>query len=231
MEFVVQILFVLALLSSLLQISQWKILPQLILSVSLAIVSYMLTPWLVEQSKAQLLQWLGDSVIAQNLAAVQMFEAILFVGIDMANLKQVFGHTSKRWEICAGFYPGVIVPAAILYFQMICFYAFSHLLNFELLGASYSVGIVVVFMLMSQIIRKLVPERHLRMEIRNIIIFAQILACIIITIFCQKLPYQPQSTQFEMMPLLFIAGITLTLFVCGWLWSKYKIKLKLKWTY
>ncbi|CAN0531910.1 unnamed protein product [Scytosiphon promiscuus] len=69
------------------------------------------------------------------------------------------------------------------------------------------------------------------MELRYILSFGQVLGGIVITIFCQKLPYNQQENDLEWQPLLFVIGISVITIIFGWLWSKRKKQTKLLWKF
>lgn len=231
MELVIQLLMILALLSSFFQISQWEFLPHLALMLLLVTVSYWFYPWVIEQSKDQLRQWLANPIKMQHLATVQIIEAFLFIGIDLSILKKFFGQKARKGFKYASYYSGVIVIVAVLYFEMICFYELSHLIDFDLLGISFSVIIGVLALLIPQIIKWIIPEDYLRMELRYILSFGQILVCIVITIFCQKLPYHQNQKEIDFMSLVYLAALFITMFLVGLIWSIIKRKIKIKWKY
>ena len=230
MEFVIQLLIVLAALSSLFQVSQWGWAARLALALSIATLTYLIHPWVIEQSKGQLDIWMNDLVKMQNLAVIQVIEAVLFIMLDLAILKQYFGKPVKRSLRYAGFFPGFMLLAVVLYAQMMCFYSFSQL-DFDVIAIYFSIGIGVIYFFIPLATRWIIPENYLRMELRYILGFGQILGGIIITIFCQGLPYRPQHIPFEWTPLLIVLGVSFTSILTGWFWSILRKKVKLKWKF
>ncbi|MEN7550018.1 hypothetical protein AAG747_18990 [Rapidithrix thailandica] len=231
MELVVQLLLVFALLSTFFQISQWNFIPRLVLVIVLVTVSYWFYPWVIEQSNDQLKQWLANPIKMQHLATVQIIEAVVFTGIDLSNLKQFFGQSAKKGFRYASYFPGIMVLVAVLYFQMRCFYVLSHLIDFNLLGIGFSLGIGMLFLLIPQLIKRLIPEGYLRMELRYMLGFGQILACVVITVFCQKLPYHQQQNHLDINSLAYLSGLLIIMFLLGWVVSIIKRKMKFKWKY
>ncbi len=219
MELAVQLLLVLALLSSVFQMSHWGLSVRVIIAVALSVFAYLLYPWVIEQSKDQLNAWISDSQIMQNLAVVQVIEAILFIITDLELTKQYFGRPVKKYYRWARFFPGLMLLAGVLYVQMICFYTFSSL-EFDTLGIVFSIGVGATFLMLPLGILWLVPEDYLRMELRYILSCGQVLGGIVITVFCQGLPYSQKNMQFEFGPLLIVIGLFLTGALIGWLWYK-----------
>lgn len=224
MEIVIQLLLVLALLSALFQMSHWQLPARLIAACALAVFAYFLYPWVIEQSRDQLAVWMSNSQLMQNLAVVQVIEAILFIVLDLELIRQYFGQTAKKYYRWLRFFPGIIVLAAVLHLQMNCFYTFSSL-EFETLGILSSVGLGITFFLLPAVILWLIPEGHLRMELRYILGFGQVLGGVVITVFCQGLPYAQQNVQFESGPLLTVSGLFLVSALIGWLWYKRPTKI------
>ena len=230
MELVVRLLLVLTSLSSFFQMSHWRLLPRLIAGLLLSFISYLLYPWMIEQSRDQLNLWLGDVVMMQNLAVIQVVEALIFISIDLAMLKGYFGKPVSKYKRYASFFPGIMLFAVLLYAQMMTFYSFTKM-EFDALGLYFSVGVGVIIFLFPLGIKWIIPENHLRMELRYILCFGQILGAVMITVFCQVLPYRPTDTEIEFNPLLVVFGLAILMFLIGWGWSIFKNRIKFKWKY
>ncbi|MDN5202753.1 hypothetical protein QQ008_15295 [Fulvivirgaceae bacterium BMA10] len=230
MELAVQLLLVLAALSSLFQMSHWSFVPRLVLALILSLLAFQMYPWVIEQSKDQLNLWLGDPIKMQNLAVIQMIEVLLFIGIDLSMLKQCFGQPVKKQVKYASFFPGIMLFAVMLYTQMMFFYAFSQV-DFGLLGLYFSIGIGLILLLLPQVVKWIIPESYLRLELRYIFGFGQIMVGVIITVFTQRLPYRQQQTGFEISSLLAVIGLAFFMILIGWCWSILKKRIKLKWKF
>lgn len=230
MELVVQLLMVLVALSLFFQMSQWSWLPRLITGLLLFTVAYGSYSWIINQSREQLNLWFDDTNMMQNLAVVQMIEAILFITIDLTLLKKHFGKPIRKYVAYASYFPGIMLIAAMLYAQMTFFYSFSQI-DFDQLGLYFALGIGALVFLVPLVLQWIIPEHYLRMELRYIICFGQMLSTIIITVFCQVLPYGQQSDQFEINPLLVIIGLFVLMFLVGWSWSLIKNKITFKWKF
>jgi MFS family permease len=229
MELVVQMLLVLAALVLLFQGSQWGHWPKLVFSLGLGVCAFWLYPWVIEQSREQLNFWLSDPIIMQNLAVIQVVEALLLINIDLSSLKSIFGHPIKKYLKYAAYFPGIMWLAVILYVQMMVFYAVTDF-DFDSLGLYISMGLGLGFYILSIVIKWLIPETHLRMELRYIFSFGQILGAVIVTVFCQVLPYQQQNS-FELRPLIVVVLLGAIMFLIGWVWSIFAKRLNIKWKY
>lgn len=226
MDLVIQLLFALALLSLLFQVSQWETLGIIILAITIGLIAYFLHPWTVEQSKEQLETWLEDPIKMQNLAVIQVIEALIFIGIDLALLKKYFGLSVNKYIKYGSYFPGLFWMAAVLYLQMISFYSFSTI-DFDSLAIYFSMALVTCFVFIPLGIKKIIPENYLRMELRYTLSFGQVLGGVVITIFCQRLPYRSQLNNFELTPLLIVLATTFSMVLFGWLWSQISKQIKL----
>ena len=227
MELVVQVMLVLALIGSFFQMSQWKLFPKIVLAGSLGLLCYLIYPWVLDQSRQELNQWLADSNLMQQLATIQMVEALAFILLDVAFLQSLFGHKIQNGIRYATYFPGLMLIVAILFLQMNSFYYLSHLVSFDLLGILFSGFIIFVFLSFPRLIQWLLPEAYLRLEMRYILCFGQILCSVVITFFCQKLPYSPTTTYLESKPLICLFLLVVGMFLIGWLGAIIKRKIKI----
>jgi len=231
MELVVQLMLVLALVSSFFQLSQWGLIPKLMLAICLGTISFLTYPWVMEQSRLEMSQWLADPDLMQQLATLQMVEALAFILVDLALIQSLFGQKVQKWIYYVGFYPGLMLLAAVLFLQMNSFYQLSHLLSFEMLGTFFAGLIALGFLLAPWLIQTILPEAYLRMELRYVLSFGQVLCSVIITVFCQKIPYTSTLSGIEAAPLLYLFTLVAGMFLLGWAGSSIKRKIKLKWKY
>ncbi len=230
MESIVQVLLVLAALSALFQMSQWSLVVRIVAASLLGLVAYGTYPWIIEQSTGQLNIWLNDTVKMQNLAVVQVTEALIFILIDLALIKKYFGQKVRKSLQMASYFPGVLLLAVVLYLQMLCFYAFSTI-DFDSLGTYFAMGLAVLVFAGPLCVRWIIPENYLRMELRYILNFGQILGGIVITVFCQGLAYPQQQSPFEWSPLVIILAIAITTILAGWIGSRLIKRSKFQWKY
>lgn len=220
----VRLLFVLALLATFLRMSRWRVWPLGVMILAVGLGSYYGYPWVIAQSKAQVMQWLTDPVIMQNLAVIQLIETGLLFAIDLQALRQHFGVPVKKAWRYAVWFPGVMVWGATLYVLMICVYAVSHLVDLSLLGLYGSVGMALLFFSMAILVKWVVPEPHLNFELRFIIGIGQVLIGIVITVFCQRLPVLQPHGVLSWRPLLYLIALVVGMAAMGW--GVFKIKTK-----
>ncbi|GAA0879182.1 hypothetical protein GCM10009119_21500 [Algoriphagus jejuensis] len=212
MELVVQLMLILALFGSFFQMSQWGLIPTLVMALSLGVLCYLVYPWILEQSKQELSQWLNDPQLMKKLATIQMVEVLFFVLVDLAFTRSLFGQKIQKEIRYAGYYPGLIPIAALLFVQMNSFYHLSHLLSFEVIGMLFSGCLMLVFLVFPRILRGLLPEAYLRLEMRYVLSFGQLLCCVALTVFCQKLPYTLSPSSFEVKPFLTLCVLAVGMF-------------------
>ncbi len=225
MELVVQLLLTFVALSLLLQISHWDRWVRVLAAVIASIIAHALYPWVIEQSMDKIDAWLSSPSTMQNLAVVQVAEVLFFISIDFAMIQAYFGKKIKLYKKYAQFLPGIMWLAALLYLQMRTFYYFSQI-DFDTLGLYFAAGVGIFIVLLPAALKWIIPEEHLRLELRYLIGFGQMLGAIIITIFCQVLPYQTQEMVLEMEPLIRVIGLAAIFFLLGWGWYVYRRSLR-----
>ncbi len=224
MQLVVQLLLTFVALSLLFQISHWGLWARLSATVMVSIVAYALYPWVIEQSMDQIDLWLDNPTVMQNLAVIQVAEVLFFISIDFSMIEAYFGKKISAYIIYGLYLPGIMWFVALLYLQIRTFYYFSEI-DFQTLGLYFSVGIGVFILLLPVALKWIIPEEHLRMELRYLIGFGQFLGAIIITIFCQVLPYRSQQMGLEVGPLLGVVSLAVIFFLLGWGWQIYRKSL------
>ncbi|MBI0397698.1 hypothetical protein [Cyclobacterium marinum] len=230
MELVLQFLFGIGIFNAVLHWSQHGLAGRLISAVTMALIAYLFYPWTLEQSREQFKVWMAEHELMQQLAVILVIEALIFISLDLALIKRFFNLPVARYLKTMALYPGLFWLVALLYFQMNWFYSFSGI-EFETLAILYSLIILLVFSLLPLGLRALLPEPYLRMEIRYILSFGQIIGAIVITVLCQGIPYHPSYNSFELNSLLIFLGTVITLFLLGFLWSRIAKHIKLKWKF
>lgn len=230
MELVVQLLLFLALLSSFLQFSHWNWKARVAFAITISLIAYFAYPWIIQQSIDDLNQWLNNPIHLLNLAVIQVVEAMFFIILDLILVRTLFGESIKKVFRWLSYFPGFVVIAAILYAEMLLFYSINQV-DYQVLGLYYALFLALALFLLPLCLRWVIPESYLRMELRYVISFGQILTAMVITIIYQKIPYSQTQSFFELPPLVAVIALILVGFLAGWIWFNIKKKFTFKWKY
>ncbi len=230
MERIALVVLVLVALNSMFQLSQWNKNIGWVLAVVLAVIAYSTYPWIIEQNKSQLTLWFDDPEKMQHAAVLLLIETFVFVLADLSLLKKFLGQPINKAMAYVRYFPGVAIIVAVLYAQMQCFYTFSTV-DFDALGRYFAIGVACTFVVCPMVIRWLIPERILRLEMRYLLNFGLLLGSIIISVLCKGLTYPKMTTSFEWFPFFIATAIILGTVLLGWVGSVIIKQIKFKWKY
>lgn len=122
----------------------------------------------IEQSKSQISVWLSDTTLMLNLAviltlevAVQMAFCILSANIQTSGTVKpliIWGYRALRW------FPGVLI-FPILYGILVSVIFVMPGTSFSLIAWSLAAVIFITFLLGTYIMKRILPEKELRLEL------------------------------------------------------------------
>lgn len=168
METVVTVLMIVVSFNFMLKQTYRKLRSVIIIAVVAALFTALMWPYAIEQSKTQIADWLADtrlmldvSVILTIEVAIQMSFCMLAVHVMTAGrLKRrtLWTYRVLRW------FPGVLIFPVLFHVLVTLIFAMPGV-SFSLIAWSLAAAVLILIPVGSWLIRRLVPEKELRLEI------------------------------------------------------------------
>lgn len=223
MEAVIQLLIFLLIVDFLLKISFWKTGQMMIISFICGIFVFAVYPYAIEQSKTQITDFLNDTEMLLDASVLISIESGLGIAFCFSMMKSLFGETWKYQSILT-FFPGLLIFPVLFYELTNLIFMFPGI-DFALTACLFGAALVVGIPAVSFGLKKLLPEKDLRLELLFLCYFMTVIVGLISTA-NGKTVYSPVGEDFNVKSLIFSLSILLIGVFIGFLW--YKIKLKFK---
>lgn len=226
MELLIQVLILFIVINSLFKLSFWKIGQAALFGLSCALFIIFTCRYAVLQSKTQLSDFLNTPKILQDAAVLITIESAVCFLFCFAALRELFGKKHKPWIKPLYWYPSLLVFPAL-------FYVLTQLIflmpgtNFSVISYLLAGAMLVLFPALSYGIRKLYPEKEMRLEVHFLISLFVCLLGLISTV-NGNVTYAATENATNWKALLFSLSLFGLLFVAGWGWNKIKWIIKQK---
>lgn len=170
MELIIHILMLFIVINCSFKLSFWKLWQTVIYSLIAGLFVAGTWQYAILQSKTQIADYLQNTEALQNMAIIITLESALCFGYCVAFLRGLYGKKNLWWAELLRWYP------SLLLFPVLFYYLTEAI--FRLPGVDFSVtawslaGIVVIAIpLLSRLMKYLVPEDDLRLEVHFLVSF------------------------------------------------------------
>ncbi|PIE87630.1 MAG: hypothetical protein CSA01_00010 [Bacteroidetes bacterium] len=191
------------------------------LLVLIAIGIYFSYPYAIEQSYETIRQTMNNPQVIADFSALVIFEAILGCLLSILQIRYYAGKKLKKHWIYSLYFPGVVIFIAVFYLEAFLFISIRGI-DFQIMAELLAIGIPVLLLVLTGIMRRLVTDKWLRTELKFFLHLMQIVMAMILSIIILKLPvsYVDQETHFK--PLMLLLLIMLISAVLGYFYQIYK---------
>lgn len=227
MEYILQILILFILIGSLLKLGFWKFWQVCLFGLFCAVFILGTCRWAVLQSKTQLADFLNNTKIMQDTAVLITIEATLCFAFCFAELRALFGaQKSKWWKTLLRWYPGLLLLPVLFYLQTQLIFVLPGT-DFSLISCMLAALVFVALPLLSYGVKRLCPEKELRLEVYFLV---NLFICIIglIATVNGNVTCVPVKEPVNMPAIILSTGLFLILFFSGIIWNKLKWSFKHK---
>ena len=221
MEYILQILILFILIGSLLKLSFWKLWQAALFGLLCAAFIIGTCRWAILQSKTQLADFLNNTKIMQDAAVLITIESALCFAFCFSELRTIFGvKKEKRWRPLLYWYPGLLAFPVLFYLQTQLIFALPGS-NFTLLSYMLACVVFIVLPLLSFLLKRLCPEKELRLEIYFLV---NLFVCLIglITTVNGNTSYAAAQEPFNIKAIILSFSLFAVFFVIGILLNKIK---------
>lgn len=222
MEIIIQILILFIILNTGLKLSYWRWWQTMIFGAISALFVIWTQQFAIEQSKTQLLDYLSNTKVLQDMAVLITAESAICFAFCFAALMNMFGKKEKPWVRFLYWYPSLLLFPVLFYLETQSIFGnpganFSKT-TYLVAGATF-VGIpALAFGL-----KKLVPEKELRLEVHFLVsLFVAILG--LLTTVNGNVTYNAVKEPLNVKAIGYSVGLFLVLFLIGYIWARIKKK-------
>lgn len=168
METVVLVLMLLTAFNFLLKQTFWKVIAVGIIAAICAVFAGLMWPFAIEQSKAQIANWLGNQPLMLDTSVILSIEVCLqmayaMLAVHVANDYPVKPRTIVMYRFLRWF-PGLLIFPVIFSGLVYLIFAFPGT-SFQTIAWSYAVFILIAIPSGRYLLIYLLPEKELRLEL------------------------------------------------------------------
>lgn len=164
MELVVQILMLFVLVGVAVRLTFERPWASLLYGLVAAIFVYWSYPYAIEQTKTGLAAYIANRSLREYASIFISLEVALLVGYSFSRLERP---KTRRGRVLAGLlhlYPGFLVFPVLFYLQSTLIFALPGV-SFSVVSFLLSLGSLVLIVGLARLVRWLVPEEELRLEV------------------------------------------------------------------
>lgn len=226
MELIVQILMLFILINCILKLSFWKPWHAAIFGLICACFIVWSCQFAILQSKAQLADYLNNIKILQDSAVLITIESAICFAFCFAALQNKFGKKRKLWILPLYWYPSLLVFPVLFYLLTQIIFAMPGT-NFTTIAYLLAGGVFIGFTVLSYLMKYLLPEKELRLEVFFLV---SLFVCIIglITTVNGNVTYAATEEPINTRAILLSFTLFAITFLIGYMWNKLKWIFKQK---
>lgn len=183
--------------------------------------------WALEQNKLALERMLEGQKILTDISIVVMADLLLTLAFSRSALDRSVGIPQKRLSRVMGCVPPLLMFPVLYYAQVGMFFGFVGI-DFSLLTGVLSAAVLVVVAGGTLLVRRLLPDPDLRIELTGLLELFIVILAISCTIFHPSTMMYTHDSPVEWRTLMFTAGIVVSLFAVGYGWNLLKPRFRKK---
>ncbi len=155
-------------INSAFKLSFWKGWQVAVFSLVAAVFAAGMYPYAILQSKTQIADYLQNTGALQNMAILVTLESALCFGFCVAYLRGLYGKKNPWWAKLLWWYPGVLIFPVLFYCLTELIFTFVGV-PFSVTAYVFAAAVLVLLPALSWLMKYLVPEPDLRLEIHFLV--------------------------------------------------------------
>ena len=200
MQLLIILLFVLAITGFVLQITMIKKLAvQLALCMVLALAIYLAYPYAIEQSYSRFKANIDNQQIVSNFLVLQIIECIMGLLFCIFLIRDFYKERTIAIFRYFKLFPGIIVLPALFYAESFVFLNIPGI-NFQTLAIIIAILVPALIFGTMKLIKWLIPEYDLRLELKFIIHILQLILSVVISVKIFALPVKSSLGETSFLP-------------------------------
>lgn len=227
MEQIILILMLFIVINCAFKLSLWKWWQAGVYGLIVAIFTILSCPYAILQSKTQIADYLQNTVALQNMAVVITLESALCFGFCVTYLRGFYGKRNPWWAKLLWWYPSLLLFPVLFYGLIEAIFAF---VGIPFTSVAYIIAAMafVAVLAFPALIRYLIPEKDLRLEIHFL---TSLFVCILglLTTVNGKTVYAAVDEPINWSAIILAISLFVGLFIIGYVWSYLKYPFIQKW--
>lgn len=226
MELIIHILMMFIIINCILKLSFWKPWQAAIFGVACGAFILFVYPYATQQSKTQIADYLQNTKILQDAAVLVTLESAVCFAFCFAALRELFGKNRKRWLQPLFWYASLLIFPVLFYILTETVFAMSGT-EFTTIAYISAIVVVILFPLLSLLMKWLLPEQDLRLEVHFLV---SLFVCILglLTTVNGNVTYAAVEKTINFKALGLSVGLFAIAFIAGCVWNKVKWSIRQK---
>ncbi|MGM5631906.1 hypothetical protein O2K51_13495 [Apibacter raozihei] len=229
MEIVVQIVMGFIVFNSIIKLSFWKWWQTGIFSLAAGVFILLSYPYAIQQSKVQITEFLNNNIMMQDTAVLVTIESAVCIAFCFVSLNGILKNKTNKWQRILGAYPSILLFPVLFYVETQAIFIFTGE-NFLMITMVVAIAVCLLINIGSLLIKKLIPENELRLEMHFLIGLITAFAGLIVTV-NEKVVYQAVEEPLNLKHLAYtLTGLFFALIIgfygnkISWILKSRKIK-------
>ncbi len=223
MEQIILILMLFIAINCAFKLSLWKWWQTGIYGLITAVFTILAYPYAILQSKTQIADYLQNTEALQNMAVIITLESAVCFGFCVTYLRGLYGRKNPWWAALLWWYPSILFFPVVFYCLTESIFTFVGI-PFTTTTYILAAATLVAVPGMAQLVRYLVPEKDLRLEIHFLV---SLFVCILglLTTVNGKTVYAAADEPVNWDAVILALSLFVGLFIIGFAWNRVKYPL------
>lgn len=227
METIVLVLLIIATMAFGIQLS---FIPKVVVALWLLIIgtfTWVVYPFAIEQSYDLIRGNLQNNALMIDFVVLLVIDAVLGALLAIYMIRSHYGEKVKKVFKYSIFFPGLIVFLAIFYFESLIYLNVTGV-DFNTMAIVLAIVFAVVIGSMQLLIRVIIPEFELRVEIKFIVHLLQMIGAVVLSVHYMGLPVEKApSAQFYSLEYGYLLAGVFLIIVFGLVWNQMVFKRRI----
>ena len=213
MELIIHILMLFIVINCSFKLSFWKLWQTVIYSLIAGLFVAGTWQYAILQSKTQIADYLQNTEALQNMAIIITLESALCFGYCVAFLRGLYGKKNLWWAELLRWYPSLLLFPVLFYYLTEAIFRLPGV-DFSVTAWSFAGIVVIAIPLLSRLMKYLVPEDDLRLEVHFLV---SLFICILglLTTVNGKTTYAATEEALNWKAIILSIGLFVVLFLIG----------------
>ncbi len=227
MEQIILVLMLFIVINCAFKLSFWKWWQAGLYGLLVAVFTVLACPYAILQSKTQIADYLQNVEALQDMAIIITLESAVCFSFCVTYLRGLFGKKNPWWAVALWWYPSLLLFPVLFYCLTELIFAFVGV-PFSTVSYVLAAVALAALPLLAKLVRYLVPESDLRLEMHFLI---SLFICMLglLTTVNGKTVYAAVDEPVNWHAVALSVVLFVGLFLVGFVWDRFKFPLIQRW--